>query len=476
MGVLDAPFSPLHSFDYVPLMPPSLGWDTARYPLGAVKITEGRDRNRVTAIGLTPEAAFDAVSTARSAPGAIYYTNVSSGNDANAGTSTGTALKSISAAVTKANAGGLPTAIINQAPADYYRGFEPAFGNVFPTVDIAFLATGGLVRTGSWEYASSPTRDATYVNCFKWAVASVNRVYDAAHMDRFGNYTELSNVPSAAYCNATPDSWYCDGTNLYVNRRDQATPTTSNTRYTRPSTRTFRLTTPTNIYIGGVTDSDNWELQGGGANGCLEVVFGSAPTSEKVLVAKNVISKYAGGVVDTIARCFALDSWRGLIYFNNCHGGASQTDCFNFHNALGASNMNVLTVNCTGIDLGRSGASSCNAWTLHDTNIVGIDLAGYYEESHGGGVRNIGASKSWMSGTIVKNDRGDKGLGGSGNLPPNAFGVDDTSVMWCERTRADMPAGTAAYRAVSTATIHRRQCYPTGLPDSGLGTFDEVWA
>jgi hypothetical protein len=77
----------------------------------------------------------------------------------------------------------------------------------------------------------------------------------------------------------------------------------------------------------------------------------------------------------------------------------------------------------------------------------------------------------WAFGTLIENDLGD--LAHQGTIPPTCYRAADTATIWCERTKAIMPAGGYAYVAlVSGATIHKRNCWATPHLDSGLGTID----
>jgi hypothetical protein len=467
--------NPVGVTGYTPTVPSGLGWDTTNCPIsGTVTDLYGTGRH-VASLVVTPESLFDAVSVGRSAPGATFYVNASTGQDTNAGTSSASAFKSIWKAIVAANTSGVPSTVFVTA-GSYGRTNNPWYNGgagVVPSVDVALVATGGKVITGSFDAPATPARDATNTNCFTWAVASgtVNRVVDTIENTRFGNYTEMVNVSTAALCNATPNSWALVSGVLYVNRRDQQTPTAGNTKVYRSGTKTLLLTNATNIYIGGQSGNDGWLFEGGDSNGVIDTSMSAGTTGRYVLAVKNSSFKYGGGIVDNAARSVGVADWQGLACFFNCSADAGWTDGWNFHNAHALA-MQVLTVNCTGHDNGRSGQQSCNGWTSHET-VIGADIAGYYAGNHGGTCRSINSSKTWFSGTLVRDDYGDIGLsGGSGVVSPTAFRVDDTAIYWCERTRIDMPGSGYAYTTGGGASVvNRRNCWPTAAADSGPGTF-----
>jgi hypothetical protein len=463
-------------------IPSGLGWDQAKYPL-SMTITDRSGLSRFHGISsLTPEIAFDAVSTARTSPAATYWVDPLSGNDTTGTGAQGAPYKSIGKAVSVANAGGVTTKVNVLATATVYRGNNPTnnagTGGIFPTVDIAFIAVNGRVNTGTFDSAWTASLDGTYTRCYKLASTvtanTINRVVDMVNLNRYGNYTELTNVSSVDLCNNTPDSWYhhSDG-NVYINRRDGLAVTLSNTRYYRSASTSFSLRTGVNMYIGGATGNDGFDVEGGHAYGPLEVTPASSAATEKVLAVSNCSFKYGGGKIDnTVGRGVSVDNWHGLAIFSNVRTDANLTDGFNFHNSIGVPKSYALTINCTSLDNGRPGMQSCNGHTLHE-NVIGVDLCSHFEESRGGTIRNINSSKSLYAGTLIKNDRGDYGLGGGGTVRPTAVRADDTAIIWCDRTRTDMPAGSYEYMTGSgTAAIHKRNTYPVRSPDSGPGTID----
>lgn len=475
MGVLDAPYNPLTA-RYSPTMPAGLGWNTTRWPITFTLRDVAGSLRAIATPSISPEAVFDAVSTARSAPGATFYVNGATGADANDGSS-GLPFKSIWKAVVAANTAAVPTKIVVDA-ATYFRTNNPWYNGgsgVLPTVDLAFIARNGRAIVGTFDPPGTPSRDATHLNTYSWTVASVNRVCDMTRTDRFGNYVELQQVSTAALCNVIGDSWALVAGTVYVNRRDQVAPSNTNTRLFRPSTFNVRATSNVSLYFGGTVAGDGFDFEGSGTTAVLDVTMTTPGSTARAICAVDCSFKYAGGATDTTARCVSIDSLPGIAYFLNCRGDGAQTDAFNSHNINSATldgfPPHMLTVNCTGFDSGRPGQVSCNGWTTHE-NIIGLDACGYYKVSHGGMIRSIGTSKSWLLGTVAEDDHGDL-WAASGVVPPTAFRVDDTAVYWCDRTRIAQPAGALAYvTAGAGAVIHKRGVGPTPLSDRHAGTSD----
>lgn len=445
-------------------VPAGLGWPEAWAFTARLRESFGTRRMRAT-IDLTPQAAFDAVSDARANPGATYYVSASGSDGSGTGTA-GSPWRSVWKAIQAANAGGVPAKIVVGA-GSYSRDQNPGvIGS--PTVDIALVATGGRVVTGARQTTYTFVRDGTYTNCFSMAVAAgtVDRIVDAMRIDRFGNGTDLVNVDTAARCDASPDSWTHIGGTLYVHRRDQRTPTTANTLLLRISSQSIYVTERVNVYVGGETANDSWELQGGGGLGPVHV---DMPDGSDVVVAmERVVSRCGGGVVTTGARAFAFNNVPGLVYLSDCRGDAAATDGFNFHADDGAT-MYALTVNCEAADNGRGTSQSCNSWTTHET-VTAIDLAGSYRGSRGGACHSINASTSLLVGTYVESDYGDLMHGGA--IPPTAFKTADTAIYWLDRVRADLPMDGYRLSAGSGTAIHTRNLEASSLPNQATGTID----
>jgi hypothetical protein len=465
--------NPVTALSWAPEMPSLLGWDNTNYPISFVVREPMASGRSVATPSALPGTVFDAVSTARTSPGATFYVDVSTGADVNAGTQ-GAPFKSIGKAVGAANTAGVPTRIF-VAAGIYSRVNNPWYNGgtaTYPLVDVAFVATGGRVVTGTFDSITTWALDTTYTSCYKATVSSANRVVDIGNPNRRGNGTDLIHVTTAAECQGTPDSWVIVGGVLYVNRRDRAVIANANTRVYRPTTRCFKIQNSVNVFIGGASGNDGFDCEGSGDGGVLEAVIPAGQTAKKILAVENCTFRYGGGLTDYNAKGVGVDSWNGLVYLYNCRADSNQTDGFNAHNFNANPACKLLTVNCTAVDNGRpgQGSTSCNGWTTHE-DVIGIDAAGYYGDNHGGTIRCIDNTKSWLIATVAENDIGDVFFGGV--IPPTAFRVDTAARFWCDRTRAIMPGGGYGYVAQTVGTaIHQRDVWPSSAPAQGPGLID----
>lgn len=456
-------------------MPIGLSWDTTNFPLAITVVESYGLAPQYGDVGYTPTELFQLKSNAYSAPFATFYVNTG-GNDANAGTELAP-VRSIGKAVALANATGQPCKVIVDS-GTYARANNPRFNSsvsVSPVVDIAFVARGGRVTTGTFDNYVTPALDTVNTNCYKLtALGACDRIVNRLSFDEWGDFVPFKNVATAAICNITPDSWALVGTDVYVNRSDGLAVTNANTRAYRTASATFIVTTQVNVFFGGNDGESGWDLEGSNGNAIVDFLVPSPSATPGCCVFSNIRFVQAGGLVNTSARSISCNGFNGLVALFNCHGAGAQTDCYNVHNNYSANKVMFLTVNCSSYNTGRYGNQSCNAFTLHE-DTIGIDVCGNFQNAHGGTVRNIGTSKCLLAGTFIQNDRGDAVLGGGGSYQPAAVVVNDTAIIWADKVKIDMPSGTRAWvtNIAAGATINRRDCFPVRQPDAGGGVFTQ---
>ena len=445
----------------------SAAWTVSAFT-PAVSLYEDR-RAPFGSVGKSAAQLFDLFSSARAAPTTTLFVNIASGNDTTGTGAVGAPFQSIHKAVTAANTAGQPATIF-VAAGDYPRANNPSNGGaVLPTVDLALIATGGRVRTGAYDAFTAPTADATYTNCYSFAVATVNRVVDRTNIDRFGCATDLTNVATAAQCNLRPGSWALVAGTLYINRADGAAVTNVNTRVFRASAGTIKVTAPVSVFVSGQLAGDGFDFEGGSSAACLNYAPATVPAAMKAVVADGCSFRFAGGIAETGATGVAINSVHGIAALFNCAADANATDGYNVHNTTApTAATHFVTVNCSASNNGRAPGVSCNGWTTHE-NVVGLDVAGIYRANRGGTMRSINTSLSWLAGSRAEGDLGDQGNGGA--LIGTALRVDDTARYWCDRVAIDMPgAGIALHAAAAGSTIFTRAMPPSRAPAVGPGT------
>lgn len=435
-------------------IPTGLGWDTAAYPA-----TFGLIKSRDRYIGTCSDTAaqlFDRFSTARSAPGTTLYVDVAVADGGNNGLSWATAYNKIYEAVTAANTAGLPATIFVKT-GSYSRSRTPSNGNaLWPTVDVALIAVGGRVTTGTWDQYTTPSLDGTYTLCYALTVATVDRVVDLRSHDEHGLYPDLLRVASAALANATPNSYYHSGSVVYIRRGDGLAVTNANTRVYRGGSGVLRC--HGNLYsmmLAGADASSGWDIEGSDGYAAFSVLNnGTSYSTKKAVVADNCTFRY-GGTSASLRNGVGINGIHGIAAFFNCSADSNASDGFNCHQnwtTLGGPQTAFLTINCSSKANGKTefGLTSCNGYTLHE-DVKGIDIGGDHGWAHGGAVRNINSSKGWMAGSIIGPDFGDVRTGGI--IRSECVRADNTAQIWLDTVSFRVSAGSTIAMATSGTAI-----------------------
>lgn len=342
----------------------------------------------------------------------IYYVDVTGGSDAAAGTSWATAFKSIWKATTAGNTSAAPF-VVYIAAGEYERSnaFCNAGSAVIPTQECAYIAVGGRVIAGTW---GALTWTLTGGTTYQVSRTNVRRVLDWLNKDEHGDFVELPKVADLATCQATPGSWYTDGTIAYVNRADGAAVTTANTKALLQAVDGFVMTTTGNMYLEGI------DQLGGNQGGYW--VKGNATG---IAVTKDCSFKFSSAATP-IDGVQVLDV-KGYIGINTT-AAKNGKDGFNFHKS-GVTYPYCITVGCIGRNNGDGNTSSNNGLTLHD-GCKGIDIGGKYYGNRGGNIAITNAgTELWAVGTSCWGSLGDIGTPG-GATPPCDYQAIDSAVIY----------------------------------------------
>lgn len=417
----------------------------------------------------TPAEIFDLFSTARSAPANTYHVSPN-GNDSNAG-SEAAPFRSIWKAVSAANASGQPAKVVVKA-GEYGKPYNPSqFLNLRPSVDIAFVATGGRVVTGTWDDFGSPAKDAAYTNCYSYALGNVDRVIDRSRLDADGFHPDLMRVSDAATCNRIAGSWTLESGKIYINRADGNAVTDTNTRVLRAAGGTWRFDAPVSVFVGAEDPISGFDTLGGSGGAGFHYQPSTRPAAMKAVIVERSTFGYCGGSTYQ-ANGTLIANLHGLALFADCDASNNVKDGFSAGNDGDfGSQGHMVTVNCRAILCGRGSAQSCNSLTAHDDTVV-ADFAGEFGRTNGGSVRTIGATRCWLAGTTVADDRGDRIAGGT--TVPAAIMAGDDAQIWADRAAVNMPPATAAVFADAQAAVRLRAMPPMRSNPQGNGTV-EAW-
>lgn len=284
--------------------------------------------------------------------------------------------------------------------------------NVAPTQDCwiqGWIDETGVkpVSTANNDYTW--TLDGTYTNCYKTTRSAALRVFDSTYTDAQGCYRELTKQASLSACNTNPNSWYTDGTTVYVYRQDGQAPTTVSTL----------LMINVNVYLtasgGGDLYVSNMRFFGGTG------AFTGCPTKTATLV--DCDFAYQGGSALAIDALQILDFKQVVCV--RCRAYCAYKDGINVH-ANGGNIPQLLTLDCSGWRNGAAGILSCNGWTTHDA-VKAIDVNGRYYANRGFNIACVDDSThSWLIGTNSAFSYGD------GTSPPCAYYFTNAGSYWMD--------------------------------------------
>jgi hypothetical protein len=426
--------------------PAGLGFPFSTYPLVI------RQRGGRFLTDFRPEA-----HAAAALAGPSYYVDIATGNDANAGTAWGSAVRSIFRATQLGNGGGVAFQVRVKA-GTYPRAsnFTDNGTMVVPTQDAAYRAEGGRVTCWAGNDLTWPaTPEASYPDCYRVSRGNTLRVLDLAHETPAGDRVEFVKVADVAACQSLPGSWAQVGSDLYLHRADGVAPTNANTRALLVVDAFALDGTAKSVYLEG------FDFEGGSNGG----VF-AHDAAVRDLIFVDCSAKFAGGAA-YLFDAFRVQDTTGLVAFVRCVAACAAKDGFNLHWSLGGTpGLAHLAIDCDGHGNGRYSSLSNNGLTSHD-GIVGIDVGGRYRGNYGANLASIGSSRLWCVGTIAGDSLGDTSLGGV--TGPRDFNTQDSARYWLEQTQSFGSAVSLAADGSSTSLKRRHRTGVGQVEQAGAG-------
>lgn len=363
------------------------------------------------------------------------YVDSSRVDDTGNGLSWATAFKAIQTAITAANASGQATRIIVRA-GTYTRNISFSTGGVANTmaVPVVIQATYGRVVTGPFDNLTY-TKTSGRTNIYQVNRSQVSGASNPSIKGQYGNLI-YSAVTTLDLCDATPGSFFTDGTVFYVHTHDSSPATNRNVR-AYLSARGCEFSGNSNILMQGI----DFE---GGLNGALVVRDGSTNT----VIAVDCSFKYAtsGQAPSSIAARDGVQL-QGCKLFAafNCDASLNTKDGFNAKIQSSVKPFTFL-VNCSGYENGTlSTSQSNNGFTVHD-GLFGISINSRWLGSIGTNCGHINAGTVvWQFGDVAGMSDGDTLNGGAINY--GAFGAwDGTSKLYLENC-TDISSSIGVYSA-----------------------------
>ncbi|MFG1332010.1 hypothetical protein V5F41_12255 [Xanthobacter autotrophicus] len=448
-------------------LPFGFSWDSATYPIRVYK-----DGPRHFTTDLDPRSVIP--SDVWNGP--VFYAAYN-GNNANAGTSPGTAVRSLWKMKQLLEASPAPGGIF-MAMADPDLGYtlwdrnndlndtggSGGSQNTAPTKPYALMSCGGVSYMGAvpnltWTYdAASKTYNATR--------SLVTAVADFSAYNRWGIFERLPKLAVGSadlaatrlLVGAAPGSYALTTANdLVVRLSNDAVVSDKTVRVMLGTVDALKLGT-VSCYISGFT------LVGGTQVG----VVNGAQSATRNVVMDDCEADFAGIDGGNGGRNnFAFDNLTGLVVLRRCKSASSHADNYNWHMQSGA--MYGLMIDCEGIDAGRAGASPVNTSnqfvTAHEkAKLISFNSRGLL--ASGGLVRNINESEHWDLGSEYVFDRGDTRYAGGTQVSTGVV-MNDTAKYWgdCITVRGCQQT----FYATSAAEIRLRDPIEIGGVRGGSG-------
>lgn len=441
-------------------IPPAMPWDNVNYPLNISVSPSG-----IGSAGLDLMSFFPDWQTLPR-----WYVDPTRPDDSGNGLTPATAKRTISAAVALQTTAAVRGAIWCKG-GFYNRNRTFSAGTIFPTQDAVFVAYGGTrAVVTSAELGLTWTANATYSWVSQATRSNCSRVVNPTLKDNDGFYRELTKLVDLVSVSRTPGSWTEVAGVCYVFPFDGSAVTDTNTRvYLAVDNLRMQGTSQQSILLMGETLLDGFDLEGGQSGAWRTTYTGGASGARVVQGAINCTFRYSGHSTGAVGGV-AIEGLNGLAYFINCDASNGVTDCWNFHNVLGAS-MYVLTVNCSGIRGGQFSYTSCNGWTGHDT-VIAIDVCGIYDRNKGRTIHFIDNSRVFLAGTKISGSLGDKPAGGANE--PGELTAENTVQMWGDLCTIGNLSGQLAVTAYDTSTIRLTRSTVRGTNYSAANAVYEI--
>ena len=309
--------------------------------------------------------------------GTAVYVDIATGNDGNTGADWANALKGIRVALDKLAADSSKK-VVYVKTGDYTMNYRWD-NQAGITQDVAFIAVDGPVTTGRYSGAIYWRRHDVLPNTWKasrgsYAIISAVDL-SAGALGAQGNGTVLPNAGSIAGVEASPGSYYDDGSDVYVRTFDSRAPDADLRTHNNRAGPAFNNAGQT-IYIEGfIFEGQKLNIQQAGT---------------LVLVDTKVLYAASGVGLD-------IDGVTGTAYLIRCEGSENPSDGINYNGC-----PRIYEDTCTGSGAGQTTGTTENGSTSHGGASV-IRMNCTYQRCYGPVVADVGAAKTWNLGCTWRN-------------------------------------------------------------------------
>ena len=220
------------------------------------------------------------------------------------------------------------------------------------------------------------TKTSERTNVYQFSRSTTDRVVD------LDNDRELTKVTSIDEVDATPNSWFTDGTIVYANADNM------------PNINIVPVMAATNLQTTSLSSNIYFEnINFIGGRNCVELNLNSSNSA----FFNNCSFNYAA----TSYNGLAIVGGKNIV-LNDCTANNNGMDGFNYHIGADGSKPFIIEIDCVGlnngIEKGTAGVKSNNGTTIHD-GLKGIRVNGLYGRNDGGNVADVNErTETWNLG------------------------------------------------------------------------------
>lgn len=306
----------------------------------------------------------------------VYYVDVATGSDSNAGTALAP-FKSLRYAIH----GRTGNVLVYVKAGEYLRadGFNDPNPLCTGLIIKRWGDSGRIVSSMqfsglSWSLTSGKT------NTYQTTAASATLAVDKSNLSAAGDYTRLTLQTSIDNVEANANSYYISGSTVYVHTFDNRSPDSNILVF--ESKRNF-------LY--NVADGTVWaeylDCLGGDRPAQVSHTLDHSKQAECHFF--DCTFKYGGGTRNG----FSTDG-EVYSYLKLCKAEGSVADGFNYHKLASSAPPVAVEIDCVGYSNGWNGATINNGSTMHDAGTA-FRINGSYGNSEGRIVHDVGNSHSW---------------------------------------------------------------------------------
>lgn len=332
----------------------------------------------------------------------------------------------------------------------YVRGKGKLSNSPFtqPAKHLAFYAWGPDRPELTSQIDMTWSQNGTYPDVYQASSATgIGTVFDRNWVDSNGRYRGLLVQTSVANVNATPGSFYYDAAAdiVYVRTFDSRNPTNNATIVCcADTTIIISIITPT------VTTSntryfymENFNVFGGDQN----FRAGNTSGGRRRIAFENCDFNHANGYSGSPGQGSAWTRERCIVTYKFCESWYNRDDGWDLNAVDGGLNF-VLEWYCRGgKSINNNNDGAVNASTAHESARI-MRVGGYYVETDGKPIQDIGTSKSYIVGCTAGNSI----ASATGNKYAYATASNiAASEMWLIECRQ---LGGLGYINYSSSTLH----------------------